>query len=142
LALKAPVPIPLPDARPKNKAMRYDRDQSFWERLRAAARDPNTHPVSQQQWAQLKGYVAGGLLLALFAIVRMVTEVPAIVDRIGRIGAVSLYLVASGGILFALRIWLSRREMRIRGWPTIWPVVWVVAAAAVAAVWLFRDPHP
>ena len=121
--------------------MRHIRDSTIWERIREVARDPDALPVSRQKWSQLKGYVAGGLLLGLFAIVRMLTEKPAVVDTFGPIGAIALYVLVSAAILVALWIWLSRREMRIDRWPTIWPVVWVVAAACIAAVWLFRDPH-
>src|SRR5262249_14964294 len=117
------------------------RKSTFWERIRDVRRDPNALPVSRQKWAQLKGFVAGGLLLGLFKIVRMVTGSPTIVDRIGRIGAISIYVVICTTILFALWIWLSKREMRITRWPTIWPVVWVVVAGCIAAVWLFVDPH-
>jgi hypothetical protein len=121
--------------------MRYLRDSTFWERVRERARDPNGYTVSRLKWAQLKGYVAGGLLLGLFKILREVTASSAIVDRMGRIGALAAYVLLCAGILFALWIWLSRREMRITQWPTIWPVVWVVVAGGLAAIWLFVDPH-
>ena len=119
--------------------MRYVRESTFWQRIRDARRDPNALPVSRQKWAQLKGYAAGGLLLGLFKIVRTVTDSPAIVDRVGRIGAISFYVVVCGAILFALWLWLSKREMRITRWPTIWPVLWVIAAGCIAAIWLFVD---
>jgi hypothetical protein len=43
--------------------------------------------------------IAGGLLLALFAFVRLCVERPVIVDRVGRVGATALNLLISAAVL-------------------------------------------